>query len=236
MSGFVHVKGDAQPIRGRDRLRRLARDRRQCVGPLRHLDEGHRHRRQRLGRPHVGLHGAGRHARRARRRRRGLGDSIYEARLFVRGTVKSLGADCIEKEMRDRAPSANCARLLDRRRGRRARSMSPSSSATARRASSTISTSTTPAPTDAARNDRQIRTPPRHSATFDRRTRSPRFGAPPRPASTTSAAAAPSARCRISTICCFSAPRLAAIRSKAIARNARPTSCSARASPRSRSN
>ena len=30
-----------------------------------------------------------------------LGDSLYEARLFVRGNVKSLGADCIEKEMRD---------------------------------------------------------------------------------------------------------------------------------------
>jgi glutamate synthase domain-containing protein 3 len=29
-----------------------------------------------------------------------LGDSIYEAKLFVRGNVKSLGADCIEKEMR----------------------------------------------------------------------------------------------------------------------------------------
>jgi glutamate synthase domain-containing protein 3 len=29
-----------------------------------------------------------------------LGDSIYEARLFVRGEVKSLGADCIEKEIR----------------------------------------------------------------------------------------------------------------------------------------
>jgi glutamate synthase domain-containing protein 3 len=29
-----------------------------------------------------------------------LGDSIYEARLFVRGSVKSLGADCIEKELR----------------------------------------------------------------------------------------------------------------------------------------
>lgn len=29
-----------------------------------------------------------------------LGDSLYEARLFVRGKVKSLGADCIEKEMR----------------------------------------------------------------------------------------------------------------------------------------
>lgn len=29
-----------------------------------------------------------------------LGDSIYEAKIFVFGTVKSLGADCIEKEMR----------------------------------------------------------------------------------------------------------------------------------------
>ena len=30
-----------------------------------------------------------------------LGDSIYEARLFVRGKVKSLGTDCIAKEMRE---------------------------------------------------------------------------------------------------------------------------------------
>ncbi|HET8968482.1 MAG TPA: hypothetical protein VFN06_03560, partial [Gaiellaceae bacterium] len=30
-----------------------------------------------------------------------LGDSIYEARLYVRGSVASLGADCIEKEVRD---------------------------------------------------------------------------------------------------------------------------------------
>ena len=29
-----------------------------------------------------------------------LGDSIYEAKLFVRGSVESLGADCVEKEMR----------------------------------------------------------------------------------------------------------------------------------------
>ncbi|WP_422372526.1 protein GlxC [Hoeflea sp.] len=29
-----------------------------------------------------------------------LGDSLYEAKLFVRGAVKSLGADCIEKDMR----------------------------------------------------------------------------------------------------------------------------------------
>ena len=31
-----------------------------------------------------------------------LGDSIYEAKLFVRGTVASLGADCIEKALTDR--------------------------------------------------------------------------------------------------------------------------------------
>lgn len=30
-----------------------------------------------------------------------LGDSIYEAHLYVRGPVASLGADCIEKELRD---------------------------------------------------------------------------------------------------------------------------------------
>jgi glutamate synthase domain-containing protein 3 len=29
-----------------------------------------------------------------------LGDSIYETRIYVRGTVKSLGADCIAKELR----------------------------------------------------------------------------------------------------------------------------------------
>ena len=31
----------------------------------------------------------------------GLGDSIYEARLYVRGRVGTLGADCVEKEVRD---------------------------------------------------------------------------------------------------------------------------------------
>lgn len=29
-----------------------------------------------------------------------LGDSLYEARLYVRGSVKSLGTDCVEKAMR----------------------------------------------------------------------------------------------------------------------------------------
>jgi glutamate synthase domain-containing protein 3 len=31
----------------------------------------------------------------------GLGDSLYETRIYVRGTVKSLGADCVEKPLRD---------------------------------------------------------------------------------------------------------------------------------------
>jgi glutamate synthase domain-containing protein 3 len=29
-----------------------------------------------------------------------LGDSVYEARIYVQGSVASLGADCVEKEMR----------------------------------------------------------------------------------------------------------------------------------------
>jgi glutamate synthase domain-containing protein 3 len=40
-----------------------------------------------------------------------LGDSIYEARLFVRGRVESLGADCIEKPL-DEQHKAGLARLL----------------------------------------------------------------------------------------------------------------------------
>jgi glutamate synthase domain-containing protein 3 len=41
-----------------------------------------------------------------------LGDSIYEARLYVRGTPKSLGADCVAKDMRD-AHKASLRKLLD---------------------------------------------------------------------------------------------------------------------------
>ncbi len=41
-----------------------------------------------------------------------LGDSIYEAHLYVRGCVKSLGADCIEKPLRDEH-RADLRRLLD---------------------------------------------------------------------------------------------------------------------------
>jgi len=44
-----------------------------------------------------------------------LGDSIYEARLYVRGAVKSLGADCIEKPMHD-AHKAALHAVLERAR------------------------------------------------------------------------------------------------------------------------
>lgn len=40
-----------------------------------------------------------------------LGDSIYEAKLFVRGSVASLGADCIEKELRDEHKALLFAKL-----------------------------------------------------------------------------------------------------------------------------
>ena len=42
-----------------------------------------------------------------------LGDSLYEARIFVRGSVAGLGADCIEKEMRDEH-AAQVRDLLER--------------------------------------------------------------------------------------------------------------------------
>ena len=69
-----------------------------------------------------------------------LGDSIYEARIYVRGTVGSLGADCVEKPMRDEH-LRELARLLAvagidadpadfRRYGRRAVSSTTSTSTT----------------------------------------------------------------------------------------------------------
>ena len=41
-----------------------------------------------------------------------LGDSIYEAVIYVQGEVQSLGADCIEKDMTD-AHRATLRTLLD---------------------------------------------------------------------------------------------------------------------------
>ncbi|HTW42199.1 MAG TPA: hypothetical protein VMD79_07775 [Solirubrobacteraceae bacterium] len=42
-----------------------------------------------------------------------LGDSLYEARLYVRGEVRSLGADCVEKELREEH-AEELAELLER--------------------------------------------------------------------------------------------------------------------------
>jgi methylamine---glutamate N-methyltransferase subunit B len=42
-----------------------------------------------------------------------LGDSIYEARLYVKGKVANLGADCIEKDMRAEHLE-DLAKLLER--------------------------------------------------------------------------------------------------------------------------
>ena len=42
-----------------------------------------------------------------------LGDSLYEVHIYVKGEVKSLGADCVEKEMRDEH-LAELHALLDR--------------------------------------------------------------------------------------------------------------------------
>ena len=42
-----------------------------------------------------------------------LGDSIYEAHVYVRGKVADLGADCVEKEMRDEH-AAELSGLLER--------------------------------------------------------------------------------------------------------------------------
>ena len=103
MSGLVHVKGDAIASGWRDRLRRPPRRRRQCLGALRHLDEGHRHRRQRIGRTYVRLHGAGRQPRRARRCRRGA------RRFDLRGAA-----------VRSRQASKASAPIASRRRWRRA--------------------------------------------------------------------------------------------------------------------
>jgi hypothetical protein len=105
-------EGRRLAVGGRDGLRRPADRRRQRVGALRHLAQGPRHRRQGLGRAHVGLHGAGGQPGRARRCRRGAG------RLDLRGAAlrarapKSLGSDCVAKDMGD-AHKAALRQLLD---------------------------------------------------------------------------------------------------------------------------
>jgi len=77
--------------------------------------KGHRHSRERLDRRYERLHGAGRKPGRARRcRATRSAISIYEASIFVRGDVKSLGTDCIEKPMTPEDSRAVLADVLRR--------------------------------------------------------------------------------------------------------------------------
>ncbi|MGY3610308.1 MULTISPECIES: GltB/FmdC/FwdC-like GXGXG domain-containing protein [unclassified Bradyrhizobium] len=101
MSGLIHVKGDAS----------------QCAGATAHggllLIEGNASARCGISmkgvdivvKGHIG-HLSGFMGQTGRLVAFGdagdaLGDSVYEARIYVRGKVESLGADCIEKELKD---------------------------------------------------------------------------------------------------------------------------------------
>ena len=141
MSGPVIVEGSRQPVGGRDGPRRPARDPRRRLGAVRHLAEGRRHRRARLGRAHERVHGPEGLPGGVRRRRRGA------RRLAVRGAPlrarrRSPGSAPTASRRRC-APSIwrSCGELLAR--GRDRRRPVRSSAATARRASSTTSRSTT---------------------------------------------------------------------------------------------
>jgi len=112
MSGFVHVKGDASSAAGATACGGLllidGNASARCGISLRGLDivvkgnVGHMSGFMAQAGNLVVLGDAGEH----------LGDSIYEARIYVRGKVKSLGTDCIEKEMREEH-RADLRRLLD---------------------------------------------------------------------------------------------------------------------------
>ena len=160
-----------------------------------------------------------------------LGDSIYEARIYVRGRCRVAGRRLHRQGDAARAPQR--ARITADGIGfrRRHRCLHPLRLGPRR---STTSTSTTPRPTDelhapttapdwAYANPRRSTGRPSRPST-----------APPRPASTTSADGAPSARCPTSTTCCSWARRCRATRWRATANGATPTSCSATATPNTR--
>ncbi len=112
MSGHVHVKGDASSAAGATACGGLlvidGNASARCGISLRGLDivvkgnVGHMSAFMAQAGNLVVLGDAGEH----------LGDSIYEARIYVRGEVKSLGTDCIEKELRDEH-KADLRRILD---------------------------------------------------------------------------------------------------------------------------
>jgi glutamate synthase domain-containing protein 3 len=112
MSGFVHVKGDASQSAGATGCGGLlvidGNASARCGIALRGLDivvkgsVGHMSAFMAQAGSLVVLGDAG----------DAFGDSLYEAKLYVRGKVKSLGADCVEKEMREEH-KASLRKLLD---------------------------------------------------------------------------------------------------------------------------
>jgi glutamate synthase domain-containing protein 3 len=112
MSGFVHVKGDASQSAGATGCGGLlvidGNASARCGIALRGLDivvkgsVGHMSAFMAQAGNLVVLGDAG----------DAFGDSLYEAKLYVRGKVKSLGADCVEKEMREEH-RASLRKLLD---------------------------------------------------------------------------------------------------------------------------
>ena len=220
MSGRVHVKGDASQAAGATGCGGLlvvdGNASARCGISMKGIDivvkgsVGHL----------VRLHGAGRQPGRARRCRRCVGRFDLRGAAVRSRQRQSLGADCIEKPL-DEHHKAELARLLDAA-GLNGASIPARSGATAPPASSIISTSTTSDRTDGAAGPldpyaaasvgdfRRIlhrRNPPRRR---DRHLRHPRLRG-----ETQAAAFRRSA--------CSSALRSAAIRWKAIARNAGPT-------------
>ena len=112
MSGFVHVKGDASQSAGATGCGGLlvidGNASARCGIALRGLDivvkgsVGHMSAFMAQAGSIVLLGDAG----------DAFGDSLYEAKLFVRGSVESLGADCVQKVMRDEH-KASLRKLLD---------------------------------------------------------------------------------------------------------------------------
>ncbi len=101
MSGRVVVDGDASQAAGATARGGLLVVHGNASARCAHLAQGRRRRRARLDRPHGRVHGAARPARRLRRRRR------RARRLALRGAScscaarsTSLGADCVEKDLR----------------------------------------------------------------------------------------------------------------------------------------
>ena len=148
MSGSVVVEGNASQSAGATGRGGLLVIRGDAVLALRHLDEGRRHRRARVGRAHERLHGPEGPPAGVRRRRRRAG------RLDLRGAAL--------RARRGRRPRRRLHREGAARRARAPRfgrcssgrasttSIPPSSAATDRRASSTTSRSTTPGTSEMA--------------------------------------------------------------------------------------